>query len=87
MYTYVAKGFMRQKPSPAAKDNQVAVSDINTCHRLVGLEVGQFKCKIYTRFQKLRKRNVIISVLFILCWLHVEIMLHVDVWGSIKYII
>ena len=41
MYKYVAKGFMRQKPSPAAKDNQVAVSDINTCHRLVGLEVGQ----------------------------------------------
>ena len=41
MYTYVAKGFMRQKPSPADKDNQVAVSDINTCHRLVGLEVGQ----------------------------------------------
>lgn len=41
MYKYIAKGCMRQKPSLEAKENRVAVSDINTCHRLVGLEVGQ----------------------------------------------
>ena len=45
-----------------------------------------YKCKIYTRFQKLRKRNVVISVLFMLVTCGNN-MLHVDVWGSIKYII